>query len=69
MTLLFSLFLKVYHLNFEGQSGVGGNGIASPLLAVGKVRWTGQQGLLTLLKLANALIPTSDDLADTNFEF
>ena len=68
MILLLSLFLEVNHLDLESQSGVGRDGIASPLLAVGKVWWAGQHSLLTLLKLADAVIPASDNLAYTHFE-
>ncbi len=59
----------VNYLNFEMKSSIRWNHTASSSSTIGILRWANKLGLLTLLELADAFIPSSNDLADTNLEF
>ena len=57
---------EVDNLDFKSERGVGRDDTTGALGSVGVIRGAGEDGLLSLLKLADALIPASDDLADTD---
>ena len=59
---------EIDELDLENEGGVGRDDIASTLGAVGVVRRAGEDGLLSLTELENALVPAADDLLDTNDE-
>ena len=50
------------------QSGIRWNNTASTCSTVGIVGRTDQRSLLSLLQLADALVPASDDLANADLE-
>ena len=60
------LSLEIDKLDLEGERGVGRNDWRIASWAVGEVRWARERGLGTLVHLKEALIPSSNDLADTD---
>ena len=59
---------EVDNLDFKSERGVGRDDTTGALGSVGVIRGAGEDGLLSLLKLADALIPASDDLAGSDDE-
>ena len=54
--------------DLEGESRVWRYRAASPVYAVGVIRWASKYGLLSLPELADALVPAADDSANTDLE-
>ena len=59
---------EVNKFNFEDESGIGWDHTTGTCCSVSVIGWASEDGLLTLLELSNALIPTTDDLASTDYE-
>ena len=66
LDILRNLSLEVDKLNVEDESGVWGNDTAGTLGAVSHLRGDGEGGLASLLHLGDTLVPSLDDLTDTN---
>ena len=60
--------LEVDDLDLESEGGVRGDDTTGTGGTVSVIGRAGKDGLLTLLELADALIPASDDLADADDE-
>lgn len=60
---------KIKELNFELKSGIWWNYISCTCLAIGIFWRACQLCHLSLLQLANSLIPCSDNLTNTHLEF
>ena len=59
-------YSEVDNFDLEGEGGVGRDDTAGTSCAVGVIRGAGEDGLLALLELSDALVPALDDLADTD---
>ena len=59
---------KVDYLDLKRERGVGRNDTTSALSTISVVRWAGQDGLLSFLELADALVPTPDHFSDADVE-
>ena len=66
--LIFSSYSEVNELDLENKGGIGRDDTTGASGTIGIVGRAGQDGLLTLLELSDAFVPTPDDLADTNDE-
>ena len=60
--------LPVDNFDVKVQGCTWGDDSTSTAAAVGIIRRANKQRLLTLLELADALVPSSNNLADSDFE-
>jgi hypothetical protein len=59
---------EIDHFHLEGQRCVLCNKRWIPFVTVGLISWADESGLLSLLKLCEAVIPSLDDGADTELK-
>lgn len=59
---------EINDFHFEDKSCIRGNHITSTLLTVSVVRWASQDCFLTLFKLCDAFIPSTNHLTYAHLE-